>query len=121
MAKEYSQTRIAFGVPIGTFQWVQTDVIDALTEADSATWATYEALWRLDNGHADASLGISMAKAVASVGFSKACDATHNVHAGIGVDLDFGLTHYTKRARTFQQYLGDAIYHKQRMARLIRL
>jgi alkylation response protein AidB-like acyl-CoA dehydrogenase len=121
MAREYSQTRIAFGVPIGTFQWVQTDVIDALTEADSSTWAAYEALWRLDNGHADASLGISMAKAVASVGFSKACDATHNVHAGIGVDLDFGLTHYTKRARTFQQYLGDAIFHKQRMARLIRL
>ncbi len=121
MAREYSQTRIAFGVPIGTFQWVQTDVIDALTEADSATWTAYEALWRLDNGHADAPLGISMAKAVASVGFSKACDATHNVHAGIGVDLDFGLTHYTKRARTFQQYLGDAIFHKQRMARLIRL
>jgi hypothetical protein len=61
-----------------------------------------------------------MAKAVASVGFSKACDATHNVHAGIGVDLEFGLTHYTKRARTFQQYLGDAIFHKQRMAQLIR-
>ena len=121
MAREYSQTRIAFGVPIGTFQWVQTDVIDALTEADSATWTAYEALSRLDNGHAEAPLGVSMAKAVASIGFTKACDASHAVHAGIGVDLDFGLTHYTKRARTFQQYLGDAIFHKQRMARLIRL
>ena len=121
MARDYSQTRIAFGVPIGTFQWVQTDVIDALTEADSATWTAYEALSRLDNGHAEAPLGVSMAKAVASIGFTKACDASHAVHAGIGVDLEFGLTHYTKRARTFQQYLGDAIYHRQRMAQLMRL
>ena len=60
-----------------------------------------------------------MAKAVESEGFPKACDASHNVHAGIGVDLDFGLTHYTVRYRTFQHYLGDAIYHRARMAKLM--
>ena len=43
MALEYSQTRIAFGVPIGTFQRVQDHVIDALTEADAAKWSSYEA------------------------------------------------------------------------------
>ena len=121
MGRDYSQTRIAFGVPIGTFQWVQQYVIDALTEADATKWTAYEALWKLDNGQSDAQVGISMAKAVASVGFSNACDASHGVHAGIGIDLEFGLTHYTKRARTFQHYLGDAIYHKARMARLMSL
>ncbi len=62
-----------------------------------------------------------MAKAVASVGFPKACDASHHVHGGIGTDLEFGLTQYTKRARTLQHYLGDAIYHRKRMARLMQL
>ncbi|MAF39605.1 MAG: hypothetical protein CL696_12145 [Chloroflexi bacterium] len=119
MAREYSQTRIAFGVPIGTFQRVQDHVIESLNEADAAKWATYEALWQLDEGLPEAQVSISMAKAVASVGFPKACDASHHVHAGVGTDLEFGLTQYTKRARTLQHYLGDAIYHRARMARLL--
>ena len=81
----------------------------------------YEALWQLDNERVDAPQAISGAKAIASTGFSKACDASHDVHAGVGVDLDFGLTHYTKRSRTYQQYLGDAIYHKKRVAELMNL
>ncbi|MSQ41158.1 MAG: acyl-CoA dehydrogenase [Dehalococcoidia bacterium] len=121
MCRDYSTTRIAFGVPIGTFQRVQDFVIVALTEADASKWTAYEALWRLDSGQKDTAVGISMAKAVASDGFSKACDASHHVHAGIGVDLDFGLTNYTVRARTFQQYLGDSIFHKARMAKLMNL
>ena len=119
MALEYSQTRIAFGVPIGTFQRVQDHVIQALTEADASKWTSYEALWKLDEGLPEAALGISMAKAVSSVGFPKACEAAHHVYAGIGTDLELGLTQYTMRARTLQHYLGDAIYHRKRMARLM--
>ena len=121
MCRDYSKTRISFGQPIGSFQRVQDYVIDALTEADSCKWTAYEAVSKLDAGHADAPLGVSTAKAVASVGFPKACDAAHIVIAGIGIDLGFGLTHYTKRARTFQLYLGDAIHHKARIARLMSL
>ena len=121
MCRDYSTERIAFGVPIGTFQRVQDHIIVALTEAEAAKWTSYEALWRVDSGRDDAALGVSMAKAVASDGFSKACDASHNVHAGVGVDLDFGLTHYTVRARTFQHYLGDATFHRKRMASLMEL
>jgi alkylation response protein AidB-like acyl-CoA dehydrogenase len=121
MCRDYSTERIAFGVPIGTFQRVQDHIIVALTEAEAAKWTSYEALWRLDTDRDDAAVGVSMAKAVSSDGFSKACDASHNVHAGVGVDLDFGLTHYTVRARTFQHYLGDATFHKNRMAQLMDL
>ena len=121
MTREYSQSRIAFGVPIGTFQRVQDHVIDALTDADSAKWTAFEALWQLDEGMSDAQVGVSTAKAVASLGFPRACDAAHHVHAGIGADLEYGLTQYTKRARTLQHYLGDHVYHKARMARLMSL
>ncbi|MBF8267483.1 MAG: hypothetical protein HW388_991 [Dehalococcoidia bacterium] len=121
MARDYSTTRISFGVPIGTFQRVQDHIINALLEADGAKWAAFEALWKLDEGQKDAPVAISMAKAAASVGFIRACDASHDVHAGIGVDLEFGLTHYTVRSRTFEHYLGSAIYHKARMARLMTL
>lgn len=121
MAVEYSKTRIAFGVPIGTFQRVQDHVITGLNEAESIKWTAYEALWKLDEGRADAPAAVSLAKAVASIGFPRACDASHHVHGGIGTDLTFGLTNHTKRARTFQHYLGDAAFHKQRLARLLKL
>ena len=62
MAREYSQTRIAFGVPIGTFQRVQDHVIDALNDADSAKWSAFEALWQLDEGMDSAPVSVSMAK-----------------------------------------------------------
>ena len=119
MSREYSQNRIAFGVPIGTFQRVQDHVIETLNQADAAKWAAYEALSHLDQGLPEAQVTISMAKAVASVGFPTACDESHHVHAGIGVDLEYGLTQYTKRARTLQHYLGDANFHRARMARLL--
>jgi alkylation response protein AidB-like acyl-CoA dehydrogenase len=119
MSLEYSQTRMAFGVPIGTFQRVQDHVIESLTQADAAKWATFEALSQVDGGDAEARVSISMAKAITSVGFPLACDESHHVHAGIGTDLEYGLTQYTKRARTLQHYLGDAVHHKARMARLL--
>ena len=119
MAIEYSRTRIAFGVPIGTFQRVQDRIIDANDDADSIRLTAYEALWKLDSGHDDAPLAVSTAKAVASVGFPRACEASHHVHGGIGTDHTLGLVEYTGKARTLQPYLGDAAYHKRRIARLL--
>ena len=121
MAIEYSKIRVAFGVPIGTFQRVQDHVVIALNDADSTKWTAFEALWKLDEERPDAPLAVSTAKAVASMGFPRACDEAHQVHAGIGSDINFGLTQYTKRARTLQHYLGDAVFHKKRMAKLLKL
>ncbi|MQG56435.1 MAG: acyl-CoA dehydrogenase [SAR202 cluster bacterium] len=119
MTVEYTQTRIQFGVPIGNFQRVQDHVIDALNMEQATRWTTYEALWKLDEGMPDAAVAISMAKAVASDGYFKACEAAHHVHAGVGVDMDYGLAFYTQKARTLQHYLGDAVHHRRRMAELM--
>jgi alkylation response protein AidB-like acyl-CoA dehydrogenase len=121
MAVEYSKTRIAFGVPIGTFQRVQDLIIKALSDTDAIRWTAYEALWKLDEGKRDASLAASMAKAVASEGFQRACENSHYVHAGAGMDLDYGLATHTKRSKFYGHYLGDAVFHKLRMARLLDL
>jgi acyl-CoA dehydrogenase len=119
MARDYSQERMAFGVPIGTFQRVQDHVIDALNAADAGKWTGFEAASYLDEGIPDYKNAISLSKSVVSDGFPLACDASHHVHAGIGADLNYGLTQYTKRARTLQHYLGDSIYHRKRMASLL--
>lgn len=121
MSTERSQTRIQFGVPIGTLQYVQNHLVTMVNIEQAARWATYEALWKLDHARADAPQAVSMAKAIASDGYFRAAEAAHHVHAGLGVDMGFGLPYYTQKARTLQSYLGDQTFHRARMARLMEL
>ncbi|MBF8266963.1 MAG: hypothetical protein HW388_471 [Dehalococcoidia bacterium] len=116
---EYSQNRIAFGVPIGTFQRVQDHVIEIVNDLEAARWTTYEALWKLDERQSDAPLAISMASVIASEGFPHSAEAAHRVHAGIGIDKEYGLYLYTKKARSLQHYLGDPVHHRKQVGRLL--
>jgi alkylation response protein AidB-like acyl-CoA dehydrogenase len=43
-------------------------------------------------------------------------DAAHEVHAGIGSDVAYGLTLYTQQSRSLYHYLGSPRWHKRRMA-----
>lgn len=111
----HSQTRVQFGVPIGRFQRVQDHVIRLVNHLDAARWATWEALWKLDSGQ-PAAASVHLAKAVASEAYLDACNAAHEVHAGQGVLVEYGLPAHTQMSRTLFNYLGDPRWHKRRMA-----
>ncbi len=115
MSVTYSQTRIQFGIPIGRFQRVQDHIIRLVNHLDAARWATYEALWKLDNGR-PAAAAAHMAKAVAGESYLEACNAAHEVHAGIGSAQEYGLVPHTQMSRTLLHFLGDPKWHKRRMA-----
>jgi alkylation response protein AidB-like acyl-CoA dehydrogenase len=115
MAVAYSRTRIQFGQPIGRFQRVQDHIIGMVNHLDAARWTTYEALWKLDSGRSAAS-SVHLAKAVTSEAHLKVCDGAHEVHAGVGVIREYGLTLHTQRSRTLYHLLGDARYHRRRIA-----
>ena len=115
MSVEYSRTREQFGTPIGRFQRVQDHIISIVNQLDSARWTTYEALWKLDAGR-PAETSVHLAKAVASDAYYQACNGAHEVHAGVGVMRDYGLTLHTKMSRTLYHYLGDPRYHRRRLA-----
>lgn len=115
MAVVYSRTRIQFGQPIGRFQRVQDHIIGMVNQLDAARWTTYEALWKLDSGRPAAS-SVHLAKAVTSEAHLKVCDGAHEVHAGVGVIREYGLTLHTQRSRTLYHLLGDARNHRRRIA-----
>ncbi|MBI4498490.1 MAG: acyl-CoA/acyl-ACP dehydrogenase [Chloroflexi bacterium] len=121
MTVQYGRTRTQFGQPIGNFQRVQDHVIDIVNNLDGARWTTYEALWKLDIGKPDAAEAVAIAKAVASQGYHDACNASHEVHAGIGISREYPLYLYTKKARTLYHYLGDPVEHKKRVAAALAL
>jgi alkylation response protein AidB-like acyl-CoA dehydrogenase len=111
----HSQNRVQFGVPVGRFQRVQDHVVRLVNHLDGARWATWEALWKLDAGR-PAAASVHLAKAVASEAYLEACNAAHEVHAGTGVLVEYGLAAHTQMSRTLFHYLGDPRWHKRRMA-----
>jgi alkylation response protein AidB-like acyl-CoA dehydrogenase len=111
----HTQNRVQFGVPIGRFQRVQDHVVRLVNHLDGARWTTWEALWKLDTGR-PAAASVHMAKAVASEAYLEACNAAHEVHAGMGVLVEYGLAAHTQMSRTLFNYLGDPRWHKRRMA-----
>jgi alkylation response protein AidB-like acyl-CoA dehydrogenase len=111
----HSQVRVQFGVPIGKFQRVQDHIIRLANHLDAARWTTAEALWKLDSGR-PASAAVHMAKAVSSEAYLEACNAAHEVHAGQGSLIEYGLAAHTQMSRTLFPYLGDPRWHKRRMA-----
>jgi alkylation response protein AidB-like acyl-CoA dehydrogenase len=115
MSVGYSNSRIQFGVPIGRFQRVQDHIVRLVNHLDAARWTTYEALWKLDSKRPAAD-SVHLAKAVTAESHMEACNAAHEVHAGIGSSHDYGLTPHTQLSRTLFNYLGDPKWHKRRMA-----
>jgi alkylation response protein AidB-like acyl-CoA dehydrogenase len=115
MAVAYSRTRVQFGQPIGRFQRVQDHIITIVNHLDAARWTTYEALWKLDTGR-PAAASVHLAKAVTSEAYLKVCDSGHEVHAGVGVIREYGLTLHTQRSRTLYHLLGDPRYHRRCLA-----
>ena len=120
MSVAYSQTRVQFGKPIGRFQRVQDHIVSLVNHLDSARWTTNEALWKLDTERPAAG-SVHLAKAVSSEAYYQACNYAHEVHAGVGVMREYGLTLHTKASRTLYHYLGSPRYHKRRLAQVLEL
>ena len=116
MTLEYSRTRVQFGTPIGRFQRVQDHIVEMVNHLDAARWTTYEALWKLDSGRGDPAASVHLAKAVASEGYYQGCNHAHEVHAGMGVTREYGLTLHTRMSRTLYHCLGDPRFHRRRIA-----
>lgn len=120
MSLAYSQTRQQFQQPIGRFQRVQDHVIDIVNQLDAARWTTYEALWKLDTGQ-EAATSVHTAVAVAKEAYYLGCNSAHDVHAGMGILREYGLTLHTKMSRTLYHYLGGPRYHRKKLAHALDL
>lgn len=114
MSLAYAGERKQFNTVIGRFPRVQDHLIYAVNALDSARWTTYEALWKLDTGM-DAASSVHVAKSVASESYMTATDMAHEVHAGMGVLREYGLTLHTKMSRSLYHTLGSPSLHRKRL------
>lgn len=118
MTLEYSRIRVQFGQPIGRFQRVQDMIIDMVTHADAARWATYEALWKLDT-QKPAEESVHLAKALTSQSYWEVCTLGHQVFSGVGYSRESPLSFHTRASRSLYHFLGEPSYHRQQIAQLL--
>jgi alkylation response protein AidB-like acyl-CoA dehydrogenase len=118
MAVSYAKERKQFGRLIGAYQAVAHSCAQMLLETEGARAAAYYAAWAADNEPETASLAASMAKAYASDAACRVTAASLQVHGGIGFTWEHDLHLWLKRARCDAAYLGDARWHRSRVAGL---
>lgn len=114
----FLKTRHQFGVPIGSFQALKHRAAQLYCELELTRSVVGAALAALDARTSEAPQLASAAKARASDAYVAIANEAVQLHGGVGVtdELDIGL--YLKRARTSEQLLGSAAFHRDRWARL---
>ncbi len=63
----------------------------------------------------------SAAKATASDAYWRCAADSLQIHGGVGFTWEYDVHLYFKRARSSEIFLGDAAYHRERVARYIGL
>jgi alkylation response protein AidB-like acyl-CoA dehydrogenase len=121
MTVAYAKIRIAFGKPIGSYQGVKHQAADMLVAIENAKSLTYYAAWAMDQNLEEAPLAVSMAKAAASDMVRQVAGTGIQLHGGIGMTWEHDLQLYFKRAKASEVAFGDATWHRERVAQLMRL
>ncbi len=120
MTVAYAKDRVQFGRPIGSFQAVKHRCADMLVDVEGMRSTALWAAWSLGAGGADTSIAASTAKCWASDASKRVMASGLQVHGGIGFTWEHDLHFFMKRAQLDQLLFGDAAYHRNRLAQLLR-
>jgi alkylation response protein AidB-like acyl-CoA dehydrogenase len=113
---EYAKTRVQFDRPLGFFQAVKHPLVNLMIEIDDARSLTYNAACAVDVGAADALTLARMAKSRASDMAVFSGSRAVQFHGGIGFTWECYVQLFFKRQMHSQTLLGDARYHRTRLA-----
>lgn len=120
MSVDYAKERHQFGRPIGSFQAIKHRCADMLVDVEGMRSAAYYAAWCIGAQHADASIAASTAKVWCSDAAKRVMASGLQVHGGIGFTWEHDLHLYLKRSQLDQLRFGDATFHRDRLAALVR-
>src|SRR6201986_2216773 len=119
MDVEYSKVRVQFGRPIGSFQAIKHKCADMLLEVESGKSAAYYAAWAAAEDNEELPVVAALAKAYISDAYFHCAAENIQIHGGIGFTWEHDAHLYVKRAKASELYLGDASYHRARLAATI--
>lgn len=107
MTAEYTQSRVQFGRPIGTFQAVRQRLADAYTDVEAVRLTMWQAAWQLAGGR-PAGTAIATAKFWAAEAGHRVAHTAVHLHGGVGIDVSYPLHRYFTAAKRGEFALGGA-------------
>jgi alkylation response protein AidB-like acyl-CoA dehydrogenase len=113
----YAKERIAFGVPIGSFQVIKHKCADMYSDLEYARSLMEWSAESIKDDNPDAHMAVSMAKSYCGDTYKTACDHGVQIHGGIGFTWDHDMHLYFKRARSSDTAFGDSYYHRELLAK----
>jgi len=116
MAVAYAKIRHQFGRPIGSFQAIKHRCADLLLEVESLRSAVGYAAAALAEDSAEVPVLAALVKALASDTYFHVAAENIQIHGGIGFTWEHDAHLYFKRAKSSELFLGDASYHRERLA-----
>ena len=108
----YLKQREQFGVPIGSFQALKHRAANLFVEIELCRSVVMAAARALDEGDAEASRLVSLAKARCSDAFVLVTNEAVQMHGGVGMTDEFDIGFYMKRARVAEVTFGDGAWHR---------
>jgi alkylation response protein AidB-like acyl-CoA dehydrogenase len=88
-------------------------------ETESSRSAAYYAAWALEENAPDAATAVSIAKMYASDAARSVGNHGIQINGGMGFTWENDLHLYYRRAKASETALGDATFHRERIARLV--
>ena len=131
MSAEYAKDRVQFGHPIGSFQAVKHRCADMVVDVEGMRSSAWYAAWCLSAAPAPADpavrtdddevhIAASAAKVWCADAAKRVMASGLQVHGGIGFTWEHDLHFYLKRSQLDQLTFGDAAFHRERLAGLLR-
>jgi alkylation response protein AidB-like acyl-CoA dehydrogenase len=116
MCTDYARVREQFGRPIGSFQAIQHKCADMLVRVEGARSMTLAAAISLAHGDKDAASDASIAKAWCGETYRSVTTEGVQIHGGLGFTWELDMHLFYKRAKSSETLLGDARFHRARLA-----
>jgi alkylation response protein AidB-like acyl-CoA dehydrogenase len=115
----YVTERVQFGRPVGSFQGLQWELVDAALTQERATAAVYYAAMCVDAADADEVAAVHTAKAAAGRAAKGWSHMGVQAHGGIGYTWEHDLHLRLRRAYGDDRLLGDVDWHHERLGALL--
>jgi alkylation response protein AidB-like acyl-CoA dehydrogenase len=119
----YTGERVQFNRKIASFQAVKHKAADMMVKTEAARSAVYYAACVAQGAMEDDPLGAELAEAasIAKAWCSDACffnaGTGIQLHGGVGFTWEYDIQLYFKRAKSSETFLGNSVWHRERIAR----
>ncbi len=121
MTVAHAKVREQFGRPIGSFQAIKHKCAEMAMGLEASRAAAMYACWAVAADAEDADEAVSVAKSYCSDALGHLAEEAVQVHGGIAYTWEHDMHLYLRRMKSLEALMGDAAFHRERLARLFDL